>query len=81
MNIFGIFMSCCPYLLMALASVSRLNIRADTFGENSPLTNEFVIFAMGAFAIGLLTILTVTLREVSLNLLLLTSRQQSQLRF
>ena len=68
MNVFGIFLSCCPYLLMALASVSRLNIRAEAFGVNSPLANEFVIFFMGSFAIGLLTILTVALRERWLGL-------------
>lgn len=62
LNILGIFTGCLPYILMAIAAASRVNITLDAL-NTTPLANGYLVFLLGTAGILLLTITSVYLRH------------------
>jgi 1,3-beta-glucan synthase len=63
MNNLGIFFSGWPYLLMALGSVSRLNIRGTAFSINSAMANPFIVFFIGSGIFFSVIVVTLVLQD------------------
>ncbi|KAG1659988.1 hypothetical protein FOA52_009662 [Chlamydomonas sp. UWO 241] len=63
MNVVWAAISTLPYVLMALAAASRLDIRVNVVSSSSPLANGYIVFAISSAMMAATVVVTVALRQ------------------